>query len=840
MKPFNLTPTPEVLVALTHTSMKPIDALCELVDNAIDSFSDANARGSSIDAQTINIVLPTTTDIRDWGGLISVRDNGPGMSPKAAEDALRAGYSSHNPYGSLGLFGMGINIATGKFARKTRFITAEKDATHATVVEVDLPELVRQRKFEVTPRKEEKAAYFESSGTMLQMEGWWPEGNPNRDFPRKLVQLGPGKVREILGRRYASLLQGRSPRFTIHISSGSRGQSELCVPFEHCVWSEKRSVRRHGNLVPARIDFDQVVHQQRRCLECNAIVEGGVCEVNASHRIQTVPERIWGWIGVQRYDNDSHYGVDLIRNGRAIRVLEKDAFFKFTDDFGKETVDYPIDSPFGRIVGVVHLDHVPVAFTKQNFSRESEEWRRAMEFLRGKSSLQAKRPGASENKSPMMQIFSAYRRVRKCGRDDLYMAEIGFDKKIGRIDRKVEEEFLNRFNRREPGYYDDAKWWEKVDVSPPDEGLTECSHCRGQIPAESEICGLCSAILKPANCVACGKKIARSAENCTHCGKSQIPEGPWNCQVCGFSGNSPDADKCRGCESKKGAVDPLDARILEENSKSLEDLSTPDLSIYYANRSRSDSMNVEVREASLRNSGASAPAVSFFDAGTRKLLIFIDKSHPAYASAEIQPEHVVAAETAFILHGEAPASLRSGAYKNRHNLTSLQWAVIEKCWGASLSDILVNVRKDIESMLDNVREMIEISLRDIAEEIFESVSIEDVNGMIARMREASIDIANMGELKASGKFLLYVPPQAIVMIFRSHPERFFDRKVWTDAWNVPGIAEEVVRGTREQLREIYLNCLEDCVGFLRYRTPPAVVVRRARLSCEFLMQRIAD
>ena len=39
MHSFKLNPTPRVLIVLTETAMKPIDALCELVDNSIDSFA---------------------------------------------------------------------------------------------------------------------------------------------------------------------------------------------------------------------------------------------------------------------------------------------------------------------------------------------------------------------------------------------------------------------------------------------------------------------------------------------------------------------------------------------------------------------------------------------------------------------------------------------------------------------------------------------------------------------------------------------------------------------------------------------------------------------------------
>jgi len=63
------------------------------------------------------------------------------------------------------------------------------------------------------------------------------------------------------------------------------------------------------------------------------------------------------------------FGIDLIRNGRAIRPSEKSAFFTYVDEFKNEIKDYPIDSQYGRIVGEIHLDFVPVDFLKQDFQR---------------------------------------------------------------------------------------------------------------------------------------------------------------------------------------------------------------------------------------------------------------------------------------------------------------------------------------------------------------------------------------------------------------------------------------------------------------------------------------
>ena len=61
MQSFDLAPTPEVLVALTRTPLKPIDALCELIDNAIDSFSTDSGDLKGINEITIE--LPTMGEL---------------------------------------------------------------------------------------------------------------------------------------------------------------------------------------------------------------------------------------------------------------------------------------------------------------------------------------------------------------------------------------------------------------------------------------------------------------------------------------------------------------------------------------------------------------------------------------------------------------------------------------------------------------------------------------------------------------------------------------------------------------------------------------------------------
>ena len=108
-----------MLVALTHTPLQPLDALCELVDNAIDSFRSAELDGNPVEFPLIVIDLPGPTEIANEEGLIRVRDNGPGLTSDMAELAVQASLATPRSVGSLGLFGMGFNISTGKLGRVT-------------------------------------------------------------------------------------------------------------------------------------------------------------------------------------------------------------------------------------------------------------------------------------------------------------------------------------------------------------------------------------------------------------------------------------------------------------------------------------------------------------------------------------------------------------------------------------------------------------------------------------------------------------------------------------------------------------------------------------------------
>lgn len=379
----NITPTPDVLIALTNTPLKPLDAICELIDNGIDSFRAADLAGLSVEHPWIQIHIPGEAEVKRGEGLIRIADNGAGLDMAGLEKALTAGFSSKNQFDTLGLFGMGFNIASGKLGKRTIVTTARKTDDFAIRTVLDLPSLVSNRSFDLEFERVEKPRDF-ASGTIVEISGWWEEGTQNHGFVLQLAKISKPKLAAQIGRRYASILNKKQDN-----KIQMRLNDENVQGFEHCVWGENRFVERAGwGRIPAQISFDEVLHTQRLCLSDRSLIPEGSSECSQCHgtEFRSISERVQGWVGIQRFDDSDNFGVDVIRNGRSILVGEKEAFFSFIEDIGQKSREYPIDSQYGRIVGEVHIDHVPVDFTKQDFQRASESWERAILFARQVSS----------------------------------------------------------------------------------------------------------------------------------------------------------------------------------------------------------------------------------------------------------------------------------------------------------------------------------------------------------------------------------------------------------------------------------------------------------------------
>jgi hypothetical protein len=839
MTEFDLTPDPKVLIALTHTPLQPLDALCELIDNAIDSFNVAKLQGAAIEFPLVVVELPGGAEISRGEGAVRVRDNGPGLTAELAEKALRAGYSGNRPYDSLGLFGMGFNISSGKLGRRTRFLTARKNEEHAIEVIVDLIELQEKRSYKVPVNVVKKPAEFDH-GTAVEVRGWWPEGNPNNGFVRKLASYGKTEIRRQIGRRYATILAQEKVRILIN--------GEPCEPFEHCVWDSSRYVERRGHgQIPAVFKFNEVVGHQSRCSICNDLIPDGevACPTCGSASFTTLEERIRGWVGIQRYDDANDFGIDLIRNGRAVRIAEKSAFFEFTDELKRVIKDYAIDQPYGRIVGEVHLNHVPVDFLKQDFQRSSPEWQRAVSFLRGESSLQPNQPGAENNHSPVFKLYQGYRRVRTPGKTDMYMGYWDVDSdRPKRVSRETEKDYLEKFKAKLPGYYDDSEWWklvEQADQRPLPE-LVECPECKAQNLKDNEQCQVCGHVLIGKACLnpECGRTIAKSAVTCGHCGTSQVPQiaEPWKCEVCD-EGNPPEAEVCRRCAKPRGTEHPASIEYLAKNADKDDELSIPGCSVPLADGSHSSPIDVitYVTRVPIETSwqGPRVPLIAFKG---EQIHVFIDKSHLLFRTYRMRPEPMISSEVAQFLY-ETNRRLLNARNSGAHSISNLSWRIMERRWAETLEDSADDIKEDIRHLFDAIRGRLAALVGDEAEDLFDDLSEIQKRNMVERMLGRNLDISKLGQMKKTGEYLSYVDEETVVEIFRKSPAIFFDGGVWDVAYaGITDLPEPVLREVQNRVIAKYINCLDDCAGFLGYDTPENLISQRARASVNFLLQRL--
>ncbi len=833
----NLTPDTKVLIALTHTDIKPLDAVCELIDNAIDSFSAAKLQGINIVNPCVRIDLPSIKEINENQGVVRVSDNGPGLTMESAEKALRAGFSGNNPYDTLGLFGMGFNISTGKIGSVTKFYSCREDSDQALEVTIDLNKINSSKDYNVVAYYIDKGKM--AHGTIIEISNWWPNGNDNRGFIKNLIGYGTKKIRDELGRRYATILREKEIKLYVN--------DVECEPFEHCIWSDERYVERnkHGK-IPAVFRFDKVLYTQKKCANCTTTLESfqTVCPACGSQETRTLEERVKGWVGIQRFDDLSEYGIDLIRNGRTIRISEKTAFFEFTDEFQKTIKDYPIDSNYGRIVGEVHINHVPVDFMKQDFQRSSPEWHRVMSFLRGESSLQPTQPGADKNESPVFKLFQGYRKIKSAGKTDMYMGVWDpVKEEPRRISRDVEKEFYERFKKKEIGYYDDAEWWKKVEEADkkPVKEMPLCPVCGCQNLEEAEICMSCQTVLKPKNCISCGEQIPLSAKICPKCGKSQQVEimKPWVCNICSTK-NDANLDICSNCGSHRNEENHLGLQYLLKKSNKNDSLSIEDCSVTLANGEISNSIQVEVydvEEPIRANHGTKSLPIFTDKTDLSKLTIFVYPAHRMFKQCRMQIEQIVAADIAEFIH----LTNRSVSDKDGSHTTSyIAWQIIEKYWAEKLEGTTNELRSSVNSIFEIIRDKLMLSQEPELSNYFDILDADQQKSLVNEMINSGRDISKLAEYRANCEYIKYAPAEFIVRLFELRPEFFFDGKVWDEPYSMSGVQEIVSSFMQERTRALYRGCLEDILFYLKYNISEDMIVQKTRVAVELLKQKVAE
>jgi hypothetical protein len=107
-------------------------------------------------------------------------------------------------------------------------------------------------------------------------------------------------------------------------------------------------------------------------------------------------------------------------------------------------------------VGEIHLDHVPVTYTKDSFDTSDRGWHSTVRILRGEGPLlptKARTLGYPENNSPLAKLHRGYRR------NDPGASYLTPGNGKTRFDNP---DWIKAFNKGTRGFQSDQKWWEAV------------------------------------------------------------------------------------------------------------------------------------------------------------------------------------------------------------------------------------------------------------------------------------------------------------------------------------------------------------------------------------------
>jgi len=464
IRDLDVTPNPRILQMLGEIAFDPWQCFAELIDNSIDAYISAKQANSEwlndmgLSEFKIDIKLPNTSDFDSGSAVITVRDNGSGMSLNELENSVKAGFSGNAPLEKLGLFGMGFNIATARLGRMTRVRTTKKGESYWLVIQLDLDEMQRSGKFNSKLYYEPKDD-DEFHGTTVEIL------RLKSEFRGNLTSGGGrGSIKKQLSRIYSAILKEMPVKIAF-------AEYDI-TPWEHCIWEEHReAVVGSGVKVPAFITIAHKLPDNYFCSVCwhwsamNTVKDNNECPACGSKGQIKIQERnILGWLGIQRYFDTNHYGIDFIRNGRVIEQLNKDCFFFENPNTGERELEYPIDTIHwgGRIVGQIKIDFVQVDYQKTSFSKDRNEWKEVLEYLRGSSPLRpriAENLGLPENHSPLNRLYKVFRSGNRSGLRMLVPGQYNSAKKGDNADAS---QWAEKFYRGEPDFRSDEKWWERV------------------------------------------------------------------------------------------------------------------------------------------------------------------------------------------------------------------------------------------------------------------------------------------------------------------------------------------------------------------------------------------
>lgn len=794
----DITPTPRILRTLGEIPFQTWQCIAELVDNSIDAFLSNESRVSEDTERRITV---------SWTGesaaandrTIDITDNACGMTLEQLQNAVRAGYSSNDPIGNLGLFGMGFNISTARLGELTTIMSTRSGDTDWVGIEIDFQRLIDSKHFDAPVIHEPKDNPSES-GTKIKISRL--RHGILTELPNK-----ENEIRQRLEAVYSSLLNNQD---IVIVVKGKQLQ-----PKNHCVWSESRYVRYNDQNVSARIVIDRNLGDALFDISRNCYLTGDEAEpyYTAQQEGRPLPEnivergkRLTGWLGIQRYADPNDFGIDFIRNGRKILISDKSLFQYENPYTGQKELQYPLElgnTVGGRIVGELHVDYLLPTYQKNDFDRSDNSWAQTVEAICGVGPFlpkSRKSLGFTEpNTAPLCLLVNAFRRV-DAGTKCLF-APNNWAKTAASYFRKGQRDYI-----------DDTMWWkaaQEEDQKKNSDGARTTPVNIGSTPSDdvsSYLNGTTDTISSPTSEKSSGAAVTAASSNKVAPNAAiSISVEPETSTLDELIQRSNYVSQLSGKQYKFGNLAPLNVRAYE------------------------------LRTGNIFFKGTKKPC--FFTSDGIDCDFVYDPSHLLLSQYPITPKMLL-------------LQYLSEKLKARDSLTD-----VVSVFASLVETSMVEAKIDKQSLQDRassafnlLREKLTAALKPRAVDVLKCIheSVGDVEETIGNLQSNSALITAFQSCAPSGYDAIgYVPPKTLLRLVEKFPDDVFDGKVLKTPYTLINLSDKnATKRIREESKDRVMSFLKDTLhimtnsGFDRKNQKNELA--RASLSVDFLLKELEE
>ena len=792
MNTLDITPTPRILRTLGEIPFQTWQCVAERSDTTLDAVLPDNTAIPE-DAERKIVVTWASDSVATDDRAIEVTDNACGMSIEQLQNAVRAGYSSNDPIGNLGLFGMGFNISTARLGEVTTIMTTRRGDSDWVGIKIDFQKLIDTRRFDapIIHMAKSNPAEHGTKITISRLRHGILTELPNKE----------NEIRQRLEAIYASLLNNQE--IAIYV------KGRQLRPRNHCVWSESRYVRYSDQNVSARMMIDRNLGDALFDLSRNCYLTADEAEQYyvdqqegrdlPAHIIER-GKRLTGWLGIQRYADPNDFGIDFIRNGRKILISDKSLFQYENPITGQKELQYPLElgtSVGGRIVGELHVDYLLPTYQKNDFDRSDNSWAQTVEAICGVGPFLPKSRKAlgfsEQNPSPLCVLVNAFRRVDK-GTKCLFAPN------------DVAKRYAAEFRKGIRDYLDDILWWKAAQEEDQKQSTggarATTSVNTGETPSDDISAYISGTVISPPQVIVRGNPTDDSQPSSLPVTTPQPVPSPETSKLDELIQRAISVSQLSGRNYKFGNTGSLNVRVYELSRGS----------IFYR--------------------GEKKPC--FFQSDGIDCDFVYDPSHPLLA------QYPITAKMLLLQY----LSEKLKARDSLPDLVSVYAELVETTMQEAKID-RQSLQDRASSAFDLLREKLAVALRDRAADVVNCVheSAGEVEETVTNLIQSNTALltAFQSGIEEGYDAIDYVPPKTLYRLIERFPEDVFDGKVLQTPYITINLQDEkATLRARDESKDRALSFIKDALRVISGYSQRVQKneLARASLSVDFLLKEL--